>query len=230
MPRLAVLLAAVLLGAPTARATSPGVDEVVAGVEARHAKVTDYKAAFDQVVVRKHLPRPLKKRGTVFFKKPGMMRWDYTQPDRVYYVSDGEVLWTYQVEDRLVYKVNVKASELYAALKFLFGEGDLRKEFDAALGAPADGLTALVLTPKVPDPNYKKLVLFVDPKTFDIRRTELTDPLDNASTITFESPSFDPLKPEGFQFTPPKGVRVEDLVGRADAPPGGPPDGAGRAP
>ncbi len=214
----ASLAAAALLVALPGRAPAqpavaavPSVEQLVDGVQARYEKVTDFKANFRQVVKRKHLPRPLNKRGMVYFKKPGMMRWDYTQPEKVYYVSDGSILWSYQAEDKLAYKMNVKESELYGSLKFLFGQGNLRGEFNIARGKAEGGTVALELTPKVAQSNYKKLVLLVDPKTFEIRETELVDPLDNVSRVTFENIKYETLDPKGFKFEPPKGVRVQDL-------------------
>ncbi|MCB9727990.1 MAG: outer membrane lipoprotein chaperone LolA [Deltaproteobacteria bacterium] len=195
------------------------LDQAIDGVHAFYSGVTDFKARFRQTMTRKHLPRPLKKSGMVYFKKPGMMRWDYTQPDKVYYVSDGEILWSYEPAEKVVYKLDVRESELYSALKFLVGQGDLRAEFDVALLPPRDGMVVLALTPKRDQSNYKQLRLMVSPDRFEIRGTELVDPLDNVSHIVFEDASYDALKPEGFKFQPPKGVRVEDLEGR----------GAGRA-
>lgn len=204
---------------PVPAPAAPDLDALVDGVTARYAQVTDFKATFRQVVVRKQLPRPLAKRGTVFFKRPGMMRWDYSQPEKVFYISDGETLWAWQPEDKLVTRASVKGSELYGALKFLFGQGDLRGEFRPSLGAPEDGLAALTLEPRTPNSNYRRIVLLVDPATFEIRRTRVVDPLDNVSTVTFESPRYEPLKPDGFRFTPPAGARVEDLGGAPTSPP-----------
>ena len=203
-------LATLTLTVP-ASAESITLDQAVNGLQGTYEKVTDFKATFKQVVQRKHLPRPLKKQGSVYFKKPGMMRWDYAQPDRLYYISDGETLWSYQPEDKLVHKLRVKESELYSTLKFLFGQGDVRSEFKVRLGEAQEGRVALVLTPKVNQSNYKTLTLHLDPKTWEIRETVLIDPLDNVSRVTFIDPSYDTLKAEGFKFTPPKGVRVEDL-------------------
>jgi outer membrane lipoprotein carrier protein len=205
-----VALATLLLSGTTAP-DAVTLDQAVAGLQTKYETVTDFKATFKQVVKRKHLPRPLKKQGTVYFKKPGMMRWDYAQPDRIYYISDGEVLWSYQPDEKLVHKLRVKDSELYSALNFLFGQGDLRQEFNITLGGVKDGLVSLMLKPKVSQSNYKMLTLHLDPATWEIRVTELVDPLDNVSTVSFIAPSYDPLKLSGFKFTPPKGVRVEDL-------------------
>lgn len=203
---------------PAVDAAKVTVDQAIDGVHAFYSKVTDFKARFRQTVTRKHLPRPLKKSGMVYFKKPGMMRWDYTQPDKVYYVSDGAVLWSYEPEEKVVYKLDVRESELYSALKFLVGQGDLRAEFNVTLEAPEDGLVVLALAPKAAQTNYKTLRLLVAPQTFEIRATQLVDPLDNVSHIVFEGASYGDLKPEGFKFKVPKGVRVEDLKSRG---PGG---------
>ncbi len=198
---------------PTAPAPTLTVDDVVARVKTVYSKVTDFKASFKQVVKRKHLPRPRKSRGKVFFKAPNMMRWDYLAPEKVYYISDGKVLWSYQPEDKIAYRMSVKKSELYSALKFLFGQGDLKKEFKVKLGKPSKGLIELRLKPKKRQTNYKRLALFVDAKTFQIRKTQIVDPLGNLSTVTFSKPEYKPLNAKAFGFKPPKGVKVEDLTG-----------------
>lgn len=195
------------------------LDAAIDGLQTRYQEVSDFKAKFKQVVTRKHLPRPLKKSGTVYFKKPGMMRWDYTQPDKVYYVSDGDVLWSYQPADKLAYKLKVKDSELYDALKFLFGQGNLRAEFNITRKGVEDGLLVLHLVPKKAQTNYKDLTVYVNVTTFEIARTELVDPLDNVSAVTFIDPTYEVLKVKGFKFKPPKGVNVQNLANKQAATP-----------
>lgn len=213
------------LPATSARAEPPTLDKTVGAIEAFYAKIVDFKADFQQEVKRAHIARPLKKSGYVYFSKPGKMRWDYTQPDKVYYVSDGDVLWSYEVATKQAIKMGIKDSDLYDSLKFLFGQGDLRASFDARLGASKDGLQALVLVPKAGQQNYKSLTLWVKLTTGEVAKTELVDPLDNVSTITFSGASYDKLKPEGFKFKPPKGATIQDLTKVLDgmAPGEGPP-------
>lgn len=198
------------------------LDKAIGAIEGFYAKIEDFKADFQQEVKRAHIARPLKKSGYVYFSKPGKMRWDYTQPEKVYYVSDGDILWSYEVSTRQAIKMGIKDSELYDSLKFLFGQGDLRASFDIALGAAKDGLQALVLTPKSGQQNYKTLTLWVKLDTGEVARTELVDPLDNVSTITFSGASYAKLKPEGFQFKPPKGATIQDLTKGLAPSPGGP--------
>jgi outer membrane lipoprotein carrier protein len=229
-PPLRALVLAVMalvigpLSAGSARADQATLDKTIGAIEAFYAKIEDFKADFQQEVKRAHIARPLKKSGYVYFSKPGKMRWDYTQPDKVYYVSDGDVLWSYEVATRQAIKMGIKDSDLYDSLKFLFGQGDLRASFDAKVGPSKDGLQALVLVPKTGQQNYKSLTLWVRLDTGEVGKTELVDPLDNVSTITFSGASYDKLKPEGFQFKPPKGANIQDLTRGLDGAPGqGPP-------
>lgn len=202
---------------PLTAKSATALDQLIDGVEARTSQIVDYEASFHQEVTRKHLPRPLKRSGTVYFKKPGMMRWDYRIPERVYYISDGEVLWSYEAREKLAYKLPVKNSELYSALKFLFGQGQLREEFTIQQVAAPEGLRGLQLTPKVPQSGYTRLVLEVTPDTYEIRSTILFDPIGNESRIRFENAKTDKvLKESAFRFTPPAGVRVEDLTRSAE--------------
>ncbi len=213
-----VALTLVPAGAAPAAKTAAAVtlDQAVAGVQKFYEDVSDFSADFKQSVKRKNMPRARKLKGRVGFKKPGMMRWDYKQPEKVLYVSDGKTLWNYQVEDKVAYKLNVKDSELYNALKFLFGQGDLRKEFKVALGKPTRaGLVVLVLTPKTKQTNYKKLELHVDPTKFEIRTSVLHDPLGAKSTVRFSKIKYDAIDAKVFTtFKPKKGVRVQDLTTR----------------
>jgi outer membrane lipoprotein carrier protein len=185
---------------------------LIKSVQARYAKIDNFKAEFRQVVTRKHLPRPLKKQGVVYFKQPSMMRWDYTQPERVYYISDGEVMWTYEPSEKTAIKLRVKDSELYASLQFLFGKGAILESFNVTHRGVVQGRNVLDLVPKRSQSNYKKLTLHVDKQSFEIKATEITDPLDNVSRIEFTSASFTDLKSEAFRFNPPNGVTVEDMT------------------
>jgi outer membrane lipoprotein carrier protein len=195
-------------GDPPAVPASPTIDLVRKFYE----NTTDYKASFRQVVTTKSPKRTFTRTGTVFFKKPGMMRWDYKVPDEVYYVSDGEVLWSYDVEEAVVYRLRVKDSDLFHALKFLTGGQDLLKDFDATPGdATPAGLIPVKLVPKASRKDFQSVTLFVDPKTGEARETEVIDPLGNVSHLWFTGPAYQSLPRSGFDFKPPEGVRVQDV-------------------
>jgi len=188
------------------------LNSLVAEVEKFYADKQDFSARFEQTLVRTHLPdRPVKKKGKLYFKKPGMMRWDYSQPEQVHYVTDGKVLWNYIPESKLAYKMEVRDWELFYALKFLYGEGALRKDFDVSHGGIEDGKRVIVVKPKTSEQNFRELRLLVAPDSPTISGTVLVDPAGNKSTITFVAVSYLSLPEEGFKFTPPEDIQVEDL-------------------
>ena len=186
--------------------------DIVAKVNDFYKAKSDFSARFEQKVARAHHPnRPIKKKGKVYFKKPGKMRWDYTSPDKVYYISDGDILWNYVPDSKIVYKLKVKDSDLFFALRFLYGEGDLAKDFLLSDGGTSGPSRVLVLKPKAGQQNFKELKLLVNPADGQIAETILTDPAGNVSQIVFQKVSFKDLPNDGFTFTPPADVQVEDL-------------------
>ena len=63
-------------------------------------------------------------------RKPGKMRWDYSQPAGKLFVSDGKFLWLYTPAENRVEKMKLKESEdMRAPLAFLLGKLDFDKEF-----------------------------------------------------------------------------------------------------
>jgi len=186
--------------------------DLVRAVEGHYAKSTDFSASFEQTVTRSHLPdRPVKKTGNVYFKKPGMMRWDYQKPDRVFYVSDGKILWNYIPESKLAYKLKVEDSDLFYALKFLFGEGSLERDFELSSGGKEGDKRIIVVKPRLSEQNFQELKLFVAPDKPEILETEILDPAGNKSRLVFLKVSDQSLPEKGFKFTPPGDVQIEDL-------------------
>ena len=233
LPLLAVVASAAIAASlahaadpgPAAKPAKPAVSDkgrleaALDGVAARYRAVTDFKADFRQEVHRAHVKRPLEKSGSVFFQAPGRMRWDYKRPDRVHYVSDGEDLWAYEVATKQAVRMPIRDSELYDSLKFLFGQGDLRESFNASWAGEKDGLVGLRLIPRAGQQNYRSLTLWCREGTWEIVRSELVDPLDNTSHITFSNiDQTTRLKAEAFRFKPPKGAVVQDLTRASGAP------------
>ena len=115
----------------------------------------------------------------------------------------------------------MRSSELYHQSRYLFGQGNLTEDFDLSLGkdtqAPAaDPKTrALVLKPKKASRDFKQLLLVVDATSGEIQRTELTDPYDNVSIVTFKKVEYRTLDEKPFKFTPPASATVRDLSKQA---------------
>jgi outer membrane lipoprotein carrier protein len=222
---LALLFAAGMFRAaaaapPAAPAAAPArleLKAVVAEVQKRYDGASDFRSRFSQTLTSAAMGRKTSSSGEVAFKKPGRMRWDYEKPDKSTYVTDGGVLWLYEPDDKQAFKQELKASQLPAALAFLTGKGKLATEFDISFAdKPAYGTASdyvLSLSPKVAEPQVKNILFVVDPKTFDVRESVITDGQGNVNDIVFADIRVNTKIPEAqFKFTPPAGVRVIDTA------------------
>ena len=190
-------------------------EDVAERVQRFYGETEDFQAAFLQTYTDVAAGETKRSRGRVYFKKPGMMRWDYyraddsNRRDRVL-VSDGNVFWVYEFEFQQVFKQCLEDSQLPTTLRFLMGEGDLLEDFDVAF---ARGSTAevprLELTPKVPTSHYRMIHFEVDPESFQVMKTTIFDPYGNRNEIDFRNVRVNRNLPEsGFEFEPPEGARL----------------------
>jgi outer membrane lipoprotein carrier protein len=193
------------------------VKAVVAEVQRRYDGAADFRSKFSQTLTSAALGRKTNSSGEVAFKKPGRMRWDYEKPDKSTYVSDGGVLWLYEPEDKQAFKQELKTSQLPAALAFLTGKGKLANEFDIVFAEKVPygsaGDYVLSLSPKAAQPQVKTILFVVDPKTYDVRESVITDAQGNVNDVVFADIKVNTKVPETlFHFTPPAGTRVIDTA------------------
>jgi outer membrane lipoprotein-sorting protein len=66
--------------------------------------------------------------GTVYFRRPGRMRWEYEAPEKKLFIADGKTVWFYVPADRTVTKAPVKeSSDWRTPLALLTGKADLSR-------------------------------------------------------------------------------------------------------
>jgi outer membrane lipoprotein carrier protein len=203
--------------AGTAPAARLDLKAVVSEVQHRYDGAADFRARFSQTLTSAGLGRKTSSSGEVTFKKPGRMRWDYEKPDKSTYVTDGPVLWLYEPDDRQAFKQDLKSSQLPAALAFLTGKGKLAAEFDISFidktPYAVGGDYVLNLSPKVAEPQVKTILFVVDPHTYDVRESVITDAQGNVNDVVFADIRVNTHVPESqFHFAPPAGVRVIDTA------------------
>jgi len=206
-------------GAPATNAAPRlALKEVVERVQKRYDGAKDFRARFNQTLTNAAFGRKSHSAGEVLLKKPGRMRWNYAQPEPKLYLADGNTLWLFEPEDRQAFKQDLKSSQLPAALAFLAGQGKLSAEFDITLadaktlyGTPGD--YRLSLSPKTPQAQVKTILFVVDPKTFDVRESVITDQQANINDLLFSDIRTNTNLPDAtFRWAPPAGVRLIDAA------------------
>lgn len=211
---LFVVIALWALPALAAAQIPPAADTLARSLQQRYHGIRDFSADFVQTYRGGVLRTQTTERGTVSIKKPGMMRWVYTTPEKKEFVSDGRKMYSYIPQDRQVIVSDVPSDDqATTAALFLAGKGDISRDFVAAYADSASGTTsgtvALKLTPRKEEPAYEYLVVNVDPRTLQIRGLTFRDRQGGESTLTFTNLKENRgISDKEFAFRFPRGVDV----------------------
>lgn len=197
-----------LVAAPGANLDANGVVDKVQGF---YAKIDQVTAAFRQSVTNETFGSTKTSDGTVWIMKPGKMRWDYVEKKqqkvqvKKSFISNGSQLWVVEHDNLQVVKKNLEKDLMPVAVSFLYGKGNLKDEFNAALDTTgkygAKGDFTLKLTPKKPSAQYKNLYLVVNPSDFRVTQSIIIDSSNNSNHFRFFTPDFaKPIKAAWFEF------------------------------
>ncbi|MFZ1866353.1 MAG: outer membrane lipoprotein carrier protein LolA [Polyangiales bacterium] len=219
-----VFCALALTGAATAEERPPlDAAAVVSLVQAFYDQTKTLQADFEQTRYTRLYDRYDRARGTVVFKKPGMMRWDYDKPNGQVFVSDGKKLLIYQPPEegekngQLIERA-LDEDQLPSAFSFLTGTGHLEKDFDVRLLEHDDQRFqdgyVLQLIPRKPTPNYEQLVFYVrtisegDKRAGIVQRVLIIDAAGNRNRFDFSRIHFNrEVSDKRFRYRAPKGTQ-----------------------
>jgi len=201
-------LAAALAFAGTPSPAPPSPAEALARrIEARHRGVRDLTARFVQTYRSGALGREVVEKGVLSLKPPSRMRWEYRDPEKKTFVSDGKTSYFYVPADRQVIRRDTADSRDLPAM-LLSGHADIVGTFDVALEAGPAGLQRLRLTPRKPEPEIEHLYVDVDGGD-RIRAILVLDAQGNRSQFAFEDIRENVgLDDRLFRFEVPRGVEV----------------------
>lgn len=212
---MALACAIVTVGAMVAGAQRAPLDTaaLAGAIQQRYDGIRDFSAEFVHSYQGGVLRKTAVERGTVRFKKPGMMRWAYTSPEKKEFVSDGIRLYAYVPEDRQVTVSEMPPGDRVSTpALFLAGRGHLVRDFVASAPADAQVLpdaVSVTLTPKRRESDFEWMTLVVDRTTFQIRGLITADAQGGRSSFTFDGIRENTgLRDTDFRFIIPRGVDV----------------------
>ena len=195
-------------------------------IQDRYEKTNDFEANFIQEYIGKVMRQPNKGEGKVYFKKKGMMRWDYNVPNQKL-ISDGHTLWYYQPEEKQVLVSDVsRVLKEKTPLAFLAGEGNLGRDFkllnlNESVSQKEDNYV-VELAPKEPLATLSKLILTVDKKSYTVLQADVFDGLGNVTRTRFiEIKTNVGLSNSFFHFTIPPGTEIIKMQGSSAPASGG---------
>jgi outer membrane lipoprotein carrier protein len=204
---LPVLLALLGQTPPAPAPAALPAEELARRIEARHRTVRDFTARFVQTYRSGLVGREIVESGTLSLKRPGRMRWEYREPERKTFVSDGQKYYFYVPADRQVV-VRDQAGDRSVTTLLLTGQADILAEFTVALEPPENGRARLRLTPRRENAEVQQVVLEVDERHL-IRGLRVRDAQGSESRFQFEGIRENVGLQDGlFRFEVPRGVEV----------------------
>ena len=181
-------------------------------IQSCYDKAQTFSAQFDQEYRAKAFPRPEKRHGKFWFKKPGKLLFQYqgSDPeDEKYFISDGAEFWMYEPAMAQATVTPFQPSQLSAAVRFLMGSARLQDEFEISLVGREGNAVKLLLKPRKTEEHLVDLVFMIDEPTAAVLETHITDAAGNTNSFRFQKPVLNrDYSDEKFRFVPPAGVRV----------------------
>ena len=190
------------------------LDQLMTKMQDAYDHTTNVRAGFVQETLIKSMNKKQREEGTVYFKKPRQMFWDYTKPKAKKLIINTSKAWFYIPQDNAVYVQDAdKIFKSQLAVRFLSGIGSLRDDFDIAYAGDRAvderGNYRLVLKAKTADLGVSNLRMTVDQGTFQILACSFSDTYGNDTRIQFRNMKVNTDIPARlFNFKPPPKAEV----------------------
>jgi outer membrane lipoprotein carrier protein len=205
--------AAEAVGTAPAAGQEALLQRIIEGIEQRYA-VPGFSADFTQSSTIKALDLTDTASGRAMFMHPAKMRWEYDQPEKKIYISDGTTLWVHSPDQNQV--MVGRAPEFFKGgqgASFLSDIQSLRKQFVIAL-APQQtkGTHTLKLLPREKNIDLARIFLTVDAETFVVSQVDTVNGYEDETRIMLRNVRFDQSPdPAQFHFSVPPGADVLEL-------------------
>lgn|SRR5574341_663226 len=207
--KFSVLLFILLSNSTLAEET---LSHLIQNVEAKYKNLKSLSMIFTKEVKSKNFDSVDRSKGKIWIKNSNKFRID---SDQEQLISDGKIVWIYSKENKQVTKNRKEKVKNTLDVNQYFSNFSTNYETslkgkERVLDLPC---RVLELTPKSKNEVITKLFLWVEEKTFLIRKIEYFDINDNQITLLFNqiSPGAK-ISDKKFYFQIPAGVELVDLT------------------
>jgi outer membrane lipoprotein carrier protein len=194
----------------TSPKTSPTDQELATVVNRHYNTLKSLRVNFIQSYDGLGMQR--KESGSLILKKPGRMRWNYSQPPGKLFLLDGKYAYFYAPGQAQATRMPAKElDDLRSPLRFLLGHTQLEKELGDLKITPAGGGRYLLSgVPKGMEKRISRLTLEVsEDGVIHAMKIEEQDGAITQFSFTGEEVNI-PVSDQDFVFTPPPGVKIID--------------------
>jgi outer membrane lipoprotein carrier protein len=177
-------------------------------------KARDLKADFAQVSEVKAMNMTREGSGKLLIKKPGLLRYSYTKPDKQELIVHGDELVMYMPEvNQVITKQIERAVMDKTPSTFLAGLGRITDSFNPRFPKSGEkdarGRIQLELVPKGDGMGVEKVLVTLDPDSFNIVGFTFTETSGNVNAIRLSNIKINTgIKDSAFGFKIPKGAAI----------------------
>jgi outer membrane lipoprotein carrier protein len=198
-----------LTAAALTQQAAPSVDKVSDDLDRHYNDLKSLRAQFTETYRGAGITRS--ESGTLWLRRPGKMRWEYTAPREKLFVSDGKTAYFYVPGERQARKAPIeKLDDLRSPLRYLLGKTKLKKEFEnlTVRAGEAPGIQLVRGVPKGMADRVSEMTLEVNAKG-QIQRILLEETDGSQTEFVFSAIQENlPVEDSRFRFQPPAGVEL----------------------
>jgi outer membrane lipoprotein carrier protein len=201
--------AGVLLVLVPLYAGAADLSNILKNVEKRYNRVQTLGVRFEESY--KMQGRTRTESGDLLLRKPGRMRWQYTNPAGKLFVSDGKTVYFYSSETNRAERMKLKETDdMRAPMAFLLGRLDFDKDFGRYSYRPEGNRWFITATPRSEKVPYREVSFLVGPDS-QIERLIVTGQDSSVLDFSFSGEKLNPpINDEVFRFQLPKGAEFVD--------------------
>ncbi len=208
--RMKKIIFALILLLVSSPAFAAAAHDPAALLQKRYDSIHDMRADFTQVSVVKAMNMTKKASGVLIIKKPGMLRYTYTKPEKEeIIVKGGNLIMYVKSTNQVITKKLSRAFMDKTPTTFLAGMGNIGDSFDVIVPAGSKGRPDFELIPKGNKMGVEKIYINMDPKGPYIRQFTFVETSGDVNTITLSRVKINRgVKDSAFDFKIPKGASL----------------------
>lgn len=154
------------------------------------------QARFEQSVLDPQQRQASRSQGIFYMQRPGLFRWDYSEPEDQQIIADGEQIWLVDPE---LEQVSVQSQD--SALKgtpamFLIGGDPVTEHFEVIDIGESQGFDWIELIPRDKESQFVRVLLAFSQN--QLHRMEMTDAFGQITRFQFYDIKQNPRFEEGF--------------------------------
>jgi len=194
-------------------------EDIALRVESKLRSFETFQAEFEQFYYSSTVSVPLHEKGKLFFKKPGLMKWVYLDPEEKVFLIKDDVFWDYNKEEEQLIKYDITGEgQDTEVIALLSGRMNLLETYEISYSPfPTENEHSkqIRLTPKDEEYAGSFLLLEIDEKTRLILKIISFDWSGNKTEFHFKKIKTNISLPAGtFDLKVPPGTDIIENSGK----------------